>query len=138
MIKKIFFYNDTLLKNLTLLILRVSAGLMMATHGWAKLSDFSTKLQTFSDPIGLGPAVSLQLVIFAEFLCAIFLAIGFLTRLSLIPLIIVMLVAAFVAHGEDPLSAQEKSLLFLTIFISLFLLGPGKWSVDGYITKKNN
>lgn len=138
MIKKIFFYNDTLLKNLTLLILRVSAGLMMATHGWAKLSDFSTKLQTFSDPIGLGPAVSLQLVVFAEFLCAIFLAIGFLTRLSLIPLIIVMLVAAFVAHGEDPLSAQEKSLLFLTIFISLFLLGPGKWSVDGYITKKNN
>lgn len=138
MIKKIFFYNDTLLKNLALLILRVSAGLMMATHGWAKLSDFSTKLQTFSDPIGLGPAVSLQLVIFAEFLCAIFLAIGFLTRLSLIPLIIVMLVAAFVAHGEDPLSAQEKSLLFLTIFISLFLLGPGKWSVDGYITKKNN
>lgn len=111
---------------------------MMATHGWAKLSDFSTKLQTFSDPIGLGPAVSLQLVIFAEFLCAIFLAIGFLTRLSLIPLIIVMLVAAFVAHGEDPFSAQEKSLLFLTIFISLFLLGPGKWSVDGYITKKNN
>lgn len=138
MIKKIFFYNDTLLKNLALLILRVSAGLMMATHGWAKLSDFSTKLQTFSDPIGLGPAVSLQLVIFAEFLCAIFLAIGFLTRLSLIPLIIVMLVAAFVAHSEDPFSAQEKSLLFLTIFISLFLLGPGKWSVDGYITKKNN
>lgn len=136
--KKIFFYSDTILKNLALLILRVSVGLMMATHGWAKLSDFSAKLQTFSDPIGLGPALSLQLVIFAEFFCAIFLAIGFLTRLSLIPLIIVMLVAAFIAHGDDPFSAQEKSLLFLTVFVSLFLLGPGKWSVDGQITRKNN
>lgn len=111
---------------------------MMATHGWAKLADFSNKIQTFSDPIGLGPALSLQLVIFAEFFCAIFLAIGFLTRLSLIPLIIVMLVAAFIAHGDDPFSAQEKYLLFLSIFASLFFLGPGKWSIDGQINRKNN
>jgi putative oxidoreductase len=136
--KKIFFFSDTILINLALFILRVSAGLMMATHGWAKLADFSNKIKTFSDPIGLGPALSLQLVIFAEFFCAIFLAIGFLTRLSLIPLIIVMLVAAFIAHGDDPFSAQEKSLLFLSIFASLFFLGPGKWSIDGQINIKNN
>jgi putative oxidoreductase len=135
--KKLFFFSNTILKDLALLILRAATGLMMATHGWAKISDFSAKLQTFSDPIGLGPAVSLQLVIFAEFFCALFLAIGFLTRLSLIPLIIAMAVAAFIAHGGDPFSMQEKSLLFLTIFVCLFLLGPGKYSVDGQINKKN-
>ncbi|MCH7397882.1 DoxX family protein [Belliella sp. DSM 107340] len=136
--KKIFFYSQSLFKDIALLVLRASAGLMMATHGWAKLSDFSAKLQSFPDPIGLGPAVSLQLVIFAEFFCALFLAIGFLTRLSLLPLIVTMCVAAFIAHGDDPFAVQEMSLLYLTVFVSLFLLGPGKLSVDGQIKTKKS
>ncbi|MFD2035088.1 DoxX family protein [Belliella marina] len=136
--KNIFFYSQSIFKDIALLVLRAGAGLMMATHGWAKLSDFSANLQTFPDLIGLGSAVSLQLVIFAEFFCALFLAIGFLTRLSLIPLIITMCVAAFIAHGGDPFSVQEMSLLYLTVFVSLFLLGPGKWSVDGQIKKKKS
>jgi putative oxidoreductase len=136
--KKLFFSTSPFLLDLGLAILRISTSLMLVTHGWAKIANFSERLTTFSDPIGLGPALSLQLVIFAEFFCAILLALGFLSRLSLIPLIINMAVISFVVHADDPFSNQEKGLLFLVIFIFLMFSGPGKYSVDGQIKKNRN
>ncbi|EOZ92180.1 DoxX family protein [Indibacter alkaliphilus LW1] len=136
--KKVFFSTSPYFADLAKLLLRVGSALMMLTHGWSKISNFSTNLTSFRDPIGLGPAISLQLAIFAEFFCAILLAIGFLSRLSLIPLIITMSVAAFIAHADDPFSSKEKPLLFLLIFIVLLFLGPGRYSVDGQIKKNRN
>lgn len=133
--KKLFFSTSPILLDLGLAILRISTSLMLVTHGWAKIANFSERLTTFSDPIGLGPALSLQLVIFAEFFCAILLALGFLSRLSLIPLIINMAVISFVVHADDPFSNQEKGLLFLVIFVFLLFSGPGKYSVDAQIKK---
>ena len=118
--KKVFFSTNEIAKDMSLALLRIGAALMMLTHGWAKISDFTGYLAKFSDPIGLGPAISLQLAIFAEFFCAILLALGFLTRLSLVPMIITMMVASLIAHADDPFSSKEKSLLFLLIFIVLF------------------
>ncbi|GGF34158.1 hypothetical protein GCM10011339_22980 [Echinicola rosea] len=99
--------------------------------------NFSEYLTKFADPIGVGPAVSLQLTIFAEFFCSILLALGFMTRWALIPLMITMIVAVFIAHGGDPFGHKEVGLLYLTIFISLFLSGPGNISMDAQILKKN-
>lgn len=136
--KKLFFSTSPFLQDLGLAILRISTSLMLVTHGWAKIANFSERLTTFSDPIGLGPALSLQLVIFAEFFCAILLALGFLSRLSLIPLIINMAVISFVVHADDPFSNKEKGLLFLVIFVFLMFSGPGKYSVDAQIKKNRN
>ncbi|WP_194973689.1 DoxX family protein [Aquiflexum lacus] len=136
--KKLFFSTTPFLQDLGLAILRISTSLMLVTHGWAKIENFSERLTTFSDPIGLGPAASLQLVIFAEFFCAILLALGFLSRLTLIPLIINMAVISFVVHGDDPFSNQEKGLLFLVIFVFLMFAGPGKYSVDAQIIKNGS
>ena len=41
-----------------------------------------------------------------------------------------LLVAALIHHAADPIGAKEKNLLFAAIFISIFLLGPGKYSLD--------
>lgn len=109
---------------------------MMMTHGWSKLVNFGSRLATFGDPLGLGPAVSLQLAIFAEFFCAILLAAGLFTRLSLIPLIITMAVAAFSVHAGDPFGEKEMALLYLTVFLTLLLTGPGKYSFDYRIGKR--
>jgi putative oxidoreductase len=88
-------YNKVL-ANLWLLILRLSAGGFMLTHGYPKLTRlFDGGEIKFGDPIGIGPAASLVLAVFAEFLCAILVGLGLFTRLSSIPLIITMLVAAF-------------------------------------------
>ncbi|PSL00485.1 DoxX family protein [Cecembia rubra] len=136
--KKLFFSSSSWGTDVALLLLRIGTSLMMMTHGWAKIIDFSARLTTFRDPIGLGPAMSLQATIFAEFFCSILLALGFMTRLSLIPLIFTMTVVSFIVHAEDPFAMKEKALLFLLIFIVQFIMGPGKFSVDAQIRKRRN
>jgi putative oxidoreductase len=121
--------------DVALLILRLGAGGFMIVHGWSKLMNFNKRLSTFSDPIGLGSEASLSLIVFAEFFCALFVIIGFYTRLALVPLIIAMCVVAFIVHGADPFGTKEKALLFLVAYLSLFFTGPGKFSVDSRLRK---
>jgi putative oxidoreductase len=123
--------------NMAVLFLRVASGAFMLTHGIPKLSRLlSGDPITFSDPIGLGVTMSFVLVIFAEFLCSIFLILGITTRFAVIPLIITMLVAGFIAQADNPFAAKEKVFLFLTMFITVFITGAGKFSVDSLIYKK--
>lgn len=117
-------------------LLRIGASALMMTHGIPKFLQILEGDFSFSDPIGIGEAPSLVLVAFAEFICAVFVLIGLGTRLSLIPLIITMAVAAFVAHAGDPFSRKELSLFFLISFVVLFLTGPGKYSLDGKLWRK--
>ena len=134
--KRIVFFHTPIGADLALLLLRVGTSVMLLTHGWSKITNFSDRLNSFADPIGLGSAVSLQLVIFAEFFCAIFLVLGFMSRVFLIPMIINMAVIAFVVHGSDPFGQQEKALMYLLVFVVLMLTGPGKFSLDGQILKR--
>ncbi|MEX2512031.1 MAG: DoxX family protein [Cyclobacteriaceae bacterium] len=134
--KKIVFSHYPFASDFALLLLRVGAAVMLLTHGWAKITNFSERLNRFADPIGLGSAVSLQLVIFAEFFCAIFLILGFMSRVFLVPMMINMAIIAFMVHGDDPFNKQELPLLYFVVFVVLFLIGPGKFSLDGQILKR--
>jgi len=134
--KQIIFSTRPFLTDTALLIFRVGVSLMMMTHGWSKILNFSERLSTFPDPLGIGSALSLQLVIFAEFFCAILVALGFATRLALIPLIINMLVISFVVHAGDGFSEKELALFFLLSWIFLMLRGPGMYSMDGQILRR--
>ncbi len=119
-----------------LLLLRVGVGLLMLLgHGWPKLSNFSTMLEQFPDPIGLGAGLSLTLATFAEFLCSILILVGLFTRLASIPLIINMLVALFFVHMGDPWIRQERVLLYLVLYLTLLLAGAGRFSIDDSISK---
>ncbi|WP_111598132.1 DoxX family protein [Chitinophaga skermanii] len=119
-----------------LLLLRVTFGVLLITHGWMKLQGFSEMSGQFPDPIGLGSKVALSLTIFAEVFCAGFVALGLFTRLATIPVIICMLVIVFHIHGADVLAKKESGIMYLVVFLSLLITGPGKYSVDGLIGKK--
>ncbi|MCD8186937.1 MAG: DoxX family protein [Rikenellaceae bacterium] len=112
------------------LILRLAAGIFIMTHGVAKMQHFSELSHSFADPLGLGPKVSLLLIIFAEFGCAVFLIVGLFTRLAVLPLIFGMAVAAFTAHDLSVFQEVESPLLYMFIFISLFFTGAGRYSLD--------
>jgi len=123
--------------NILVLILRVAIAAFMLTHGLPKLSRLLVggEIQ-FGDPIGLGPTFSFVLVVFAEFICSILVGIGLGTRLAAIPLMITMIVAGFVAHSADPFGRKEIALLYLLFYITLFVLGSGKYSIDYLLTRK--
>ena len=53
-----------------------------------------------------------------------------------IPLIITMLVAVFMVHGNDPFAKQEMALLYLFHYILIFVAGPGSISIDRMINRK--
>lgn len=122
--------SEPLAADLGLLSLRLYAGITMFwQHGWPKLSGFSERMDTFGDPIGLGSAVSLGLITFAETVCATLVAAGLWTRISTIPLIIGMAVAAFMSHGDDPFKKQELPVFYLVAFLAILLAGSGRYSL---------
>jgi putative oxidoreductase len=120
-----------------LLLLRAT-GLLMMQHGWGKLMSYSERADSWADPIGLGPELSLALAIGAEFLCAILVAVGFATRLAAIPLAFTMLVAITVVHWDDPFGKKEFALLYLVPFLTLILTGAGRYSVDGWLARRRS
>ena len=118
------------------LILRVSSGVLMLTHGYPKMQKlFAGGEIQFADPIFIGMTASLALTVFAEVICSVFIILGLWTRLALIPLIITMLVAVLMIHASDPLDVKEHGLLYLFPYLATFLLGSGKFSVDGMMKK---
>ncbi|MGV8946125.1 MAG: DoxX family protein [Lutibacter sp.] len=120
-----------------LLILRVVIGIFMLTHGWGKMETlFSGEPIQFADPVGLGANFSLALTVFAELLCSILLIIGLGTRLAAIPLLIQMLVVAFIVHANDGFGKQEFALLYAVIYLTIAMIGAGKYSLDYLISKK--
>jgi putative oxidoreductase len=119
-----------------LLLIRLSAGILMMPHGYAKLMHYAERKDKFMNFMGLGSAFSLALVIFAEFFCSALLAAGLLTRLVLVPLIITALVIVFKAHGGEIFGDAETGFLYLISYVVIFLTGPGKYSADKLLLKK--
>jgi len=117
--------------DLGLLLVRLAAGGLMLYHGAPKLFNFTDRMNTFSNPIGIGSPLSLTLVVFAEFFCAVFLIVGVFTRIATIPLIINLMVIIFVVKGSDPIKEKELAAFYLAAYVALFFTGPGKYSVDG-------
>ena len=118
-----------------LLILRVVFSGLMLTHGIPKIPRLFNSPIEFANPIGLGATTSLILTLVAEVLAPIAIILGLKTKLSCIPIIITMAVAAFVVHLQDPIGNKEKALLYLVGYVAIFLMGPGSYSLDNRIKK---
>lgn len=121
--------------NLATFVLRVTLGVLMVPHGYTKLVNFTKKQNEFMNFMGLGSTTSLILVIFAEFFCAIFLAMGLFTRLAAGILAFVMAVAVFKAHQGQVFGDGEIGMLYLSGFLSILLIGGGRASLDGLLSK---
>ena len=135
MIKKILAPgNDSFLTSFALFVLRLWLGLgMFFIHGLDKLSHFSDYAGKFPDPIGIGAKPGFVLVVIAEVLGASLVALGLLTRLGALMLAVDMGVAFFLVHhralGMVP-NSGELAFIYLAGYVTLFLAGPGKISLD--------
>ena len=122
--------------DLGLLLLRLGTGVtLFLAHGWPKITHFGERAARFSDPLHVGSTASLALVVFAEVFCSSLVAVGLLTRWTVVPIIIFMLVALFLQHADDPWNKKELALMYLVSAVTLLFTGPGRFSIDGLISK---
>ena len=120
------------------LLLRLIFGGLFIYHGYTKLISFNQILPYFKDIIGIGSKLSFIILICAELGCGFLVTIGFLTRITVIPIFIAMSVAVLIAHAKDTFQIKELAFLFLLLSIVVFVLGSGKYSVDNLIFKRRN
>jgi putative oxidoreductase len=115
---------------LGLLLMRVGFSVGMMTHGYGKFLKLIQGNFEFSDPIGIGPTLSLILTVIAEFIAPILIILGWKTRTASLFPTITMIVAFFIVHDGDPFSRKEKAFVYLIAFLTLYSTGPGKYSLD--------
>ncbi len=101
----------------------------MMGHGWGKLLNLLQGEHGFPDPLGVGALPSLILAVLAEFFCAAAVVLGFRVRWTAWPLVVTMLVAAFVFHAGDGWGKQEFPLLYALVFAAIGVGGPGRWAL---------
>ena len=118
-----------------LLIVRVAFGVMLMNHGIDKWANYQELSAVFPDPLGIGSPLSLGLAIFGELACSMAFIIGFLYRLAMIPMIFTMCVAFFIVHADDPFAVKELAFVYLVVFVLMYIVGPGKFAVDRWISK---
>ncbi|MBR5476461.1 MAG: DoxX family protein [Bacteroidaceae bacterium] len=132
--KFLFPTEDVSIVNSSLLLAaRFIFGLTFLSHGLYKWVAFESLALSFPDPLGVGSTISLLLILFAEVICSIAFIVGFMYRLLMIPMIFAMLMAVFVIHSGDPLATRELAIIYLTIFVIMYITGPGNFSVDAAI-----
>jgi putative oxidoreductase len=116
-----------------LALLRIGAGLLFMQHGAQKLFGV---LGGFGSPGATAPLASLMgLAGVLEFFGGLLIVLGLFTRPIAFLLAGEMLVAFFKAHvprGGFPVeNGGEVPLLFMLVFLTLFVHGPGAVSIDG-------
>lgn len=138
MIRKFLFpeYSKRVWSSLIILAFRILFGTLMMMHGYQKFAQFETLKDSFPDPIGIGSDYSLALAIFGELICSAAFIIGLLYRLVMIPMLITMGVAFFIIHGNDPFANKELAFIYLTVFLIMYIAGPGKYAIDSLINDK--
>jgi putative oxidoreductase len=140
--------NKTL--DLTLLIVRIFLGSIIAAHGAQKLLGwfggygFEGTMGFFTDTVGLPYLIAL-LVILAESVGMVALAFGFLTRYISAGLIFIMAGAIVTSHGQHGFfmnwfgaqggEGYEYHLLVIALSAVTLLNGAGAYSVDNAINK---
>ncbi|MBR5300917.1 MAG: DoxX family protein [Bacteroidales bacterium] len=97
--------------------------------------NFNTLVENYPSVLGFGSYTTLMLNIFCEFCCSLFLIAGLLVRIMTVPMIVAMGFAFFDIH-DAMMPEGELSLIYFIMFIVLFAVGPGRYSVDYLIDTK--
>ncbi len=118
-----------------ILVLRVFFGVLFFMHGLDKLMNFNSLVDNYPSVLGFGSYMTLMVTIFNEFCCSLFLMAGLLQRIMTIPMFLSMAVAFFGVH-EAMLPEGELALIYFILFLGLFIVGPGRYSVDYLIDQR--
>ncbi len=134
-IKNLFLYSaGHTYSNLSRLFLRMFTGVMflqLAIRQSLHIDEITLQMQ------GASAESWIVALVVVEIMCAVFIMLGFLTRIAIVPSM------ALMWHAEDVIMSATRAvtdqlfnfspgypLMFMGIFVFMLLAGPGKISLD--------
>jgi putative oxidoreductase len=127
---------DRVAVDLSLLVVRVVAGIIFAAHGAQKLfgafegAGLAETVKQMGSPLG-------YLVAIGEFFGGVGLIVGFLTRFSAASLIVIMIGAIVTVHGQHGFFLHkqgfEYNLALIGLLLPTLLCGPGRFSIGLFL-----
>ncbi len=140
-----FIWTGENLHSIFLLLIRIIWGHQFIYTGFGKLLNLD-KVTRFFETLGVPhPEFNAVLVGVVELVCGLFILVGFASRMAAIPLIIIMVTAIGYAHSHvfhdlkfiaDPSNlVREAPFPFLMAAVIIFIFGPGRISIDGWIKR---
>lgn len=121
-----------------LTVVRVYWGWQIAQNGWGKLHNLARVTEFFASLSLPAPGPTATFVAAFEFVGGVLLAIGLLSRIAALGLVIDMTTAyitadreAFLSFFADPGKFYNADpFIFLFVGLLILIFGPGKFSVD--------
>ncbi len=129
--------------NMGRLFLRLFVGIMMMQFGIRQLYCFDSVAPDFPAVFGMSSTATLIVMIVIEIGCSLFVMTGFCTRIMCVPLLLVMGMAEWylmeytINVPSWMLSWADTGylpIMFMGIFFFILLVGPGKISVDYFLS----
>ena len=143
-IKRTYFrFTGYSYTNLGRLFLRLFVGIMLMQFGVRQIAHYYEMSHIFPPVFGLSSSASLVVMIAIEVICSAFIMFGFLTRFMILPPFVAMIMAEYhllhdyVSDAAYLLDWQQQGylpIMFLGIYFFLLLVGPGKISVDYFLS----
>jgi len=136
--KNLFLYSaGHTYSNLSRLFLRLFTGIMFLQLCIRQMLNFDKIVPTFEGFMGLSPEASMTVLVIVEMVCAVFIMLGFLMRLSVLFPLGLMLVAENLLSSSQTATTDQLfnfapgyPVMFIGIFVFMLLSGPGKISLD--------
>jgi putative oxidoreductase len=121
--------------DLSLVIVRVVVGVILAAHGAQKTFGAFGGAGLAATVAGLGPIG--YLVAIGEFLGGVGLIVGFLCRFSAASNIVIMLGAIAMVHGKNGFFQSaggfEYNLALIGLLLPTLIAGPGKFAIGRFL-----
>ncbi len=120
--------------NLGRLFLRLFVGVMFIHFGIRQLIGFSELRHVFPTALGMSSETCLILMICVELICSLLIMVGIISMIAAEHYILHDLMSDTMAMTIDCTEPGYVPIMFIGIYATIMLLGPGKISLDYFFS----
>jgi len=122
------------LNNWAVLVFRVLLMLeLLRVHGMKKFRVQNGEKEHVPNPLGLPNKLNGLVATFSDTVVPLLVAIGFGTRLFLLPSIGVTAIGYFIVHRKDAIEVRDVPYMYTLAMLFLWAVGPGTYSIDHHL-----
>jgi len=131
--------SSELATDFALLVFRLLAGFaLFRVHGLGKLLHFQHEAANIPDPFSLGGQFNAAFAVFSDVVCALLVMLGLLARPAALGVLSTTLVGLLLVHLHDSWDLKDAPLTYATMFLLVLLAGPGRFSLDAWLFRRQD